>query len=131
MTEYLKPFISEIDEAHQITHLCVPNIGNCGINQTLIDELKYEYDIKITIVPFNSELFHQNCTNGVYVLIDCLDEHNIMENIGRIQRCLCRELIKYKKLNPSELPKCRKGDDMVCENVNKGSVMWTLVFIMY
>ncbi len=51
-----------------------------------------------------------------------------MENIGRIQRCLCRELIKYKKLNPSELLKCRKGA-IECETALMGRVVWTLSYI--
>ena len=33
MTEYLKPFILAIDEEHQITHLCIPDIGAECINR--------------------------------------------------------------------------------------------------
>jgi hypothetical protein len=110
MIAYLKPFITSIDESHQITHLCVPNIGPECITQELIMELKDAYGITITIVPFNSSLFPPNCTNGIYLLIDCLYEHNILLNIGRIQRQIKEELIKYKKLNPPTQPKCRKDE---------------------
>ena len=96
MTEYLKPFILAIDEEHQITHLCIPDIGAECITHELIAELKDEYGINITIVPFDSSLFPPNISNGIYLLIDCLDEHNIILNIGRIQRQIKEELIKYK-----------------------------------
>jgi hypothetical protein len=112
MTEYLKPFILAIDEEHQITHLCIPDIGAECITHELIAELKDEYGINITIVPFDSSLFPPNISNGIYLLIDCMDEHNIILNIGRIQRKIKEALIKYKKLNPPCLPKCRKGDDI-------------------
>ena len=129
MSEYLKPFIESIDETHQITHLCVPDIDTNCMTQVLINELKDEYGITITIVPFNADLFPQKCTNGVYLLIDCLNEWNIMKNIGRIQRCFRRELNKYKKINPPSLPKCRKDKTIKCETSLIGDVVWTLSYI--
>ena len=129
MSEYLKPFIESIDKTHQITHLCVPDIGTECMTQVLINELKDEYGITITIVPFNSDLFPPTCKNGVYLLIDCLNDWNIMVNIGRIQRCFGRELTKYKKINPPSLPKCRKDETINCETALMGQVIWTLSYI--
>ena len=86
-------------------------------NSRITKELKDNYGITINIVPFDSSLFPPNCTNGIYLIIDCINDHNILLNIGRIQRQIKEELIKYKKLNPPFLPKCRKGDDILCETV--------------
>ena len=92
--------------------------------------LKDAYGINITIVPFDSSLFPQDTSNGLYLLIDCINDHNIILNIGRIQRQIKEELIKYKKLNSPALPKCRKDETNECETALENvSVGWTLSYI--
>jgi len=107
MTEYLKPFIATINEAHQITHLCVPDIGTECVTQELKTELKDSHGINITTVPFDSCLFPPNTSNGLYLLIDCLNKHKIMSKVVIIQHKIKEELY----------------------NIRKGSVIWTLSLI--
>jgi hypothetical protein len=114
MTEYLKPFISAIDEAHQITHLCVPYLGEECISEELKKMLKDNYSINITIVPFDSSLFPQDTSNGLYLLIDCMNQHRIMATVGRIQNRIGLALTHYKK---NEGKKCLY------------KVIWTLLFL--
>jgi len=117
MTEYLKPFIDTINELHQINHLCVPDIGTECVTHELKKELKEAYGINITIVPFDSILFPPNTSNGLYLLIDCMDTHKIMSNVGKIQQKIKDALLKYNSRDDSK------------PNVPNGSVIWNLSFL--
>jgi hypothetical protein len=111
ITEYLKPFIATINKVHQITHVCVPDIGGYCITDELKTELKEDYGINITTVPFDSCLFPPNTSNGLYLLIDCMYKHKIMSTVGKIQQQI-----------KAELYNSRKGS-------TRGSVMWALSFV--
>ena len=61
--------------------------------------LKDAYSINITIVPFDSRLFQQDTSNGLYLLIDCIYKHKIMWNVGKIQNHIRISMTNKKKCN--------------------------------
>jgi len=99
-TEYLQPFIDSINQTNQITHLCIKNIDSNCITQEFIDFIKNEFDITITLIPFNPILFENEndedytksgsdsptkLAKGLYILLDSSNVHNIMKYICIIQ----------------------------------------------
>ena len=108
--EYLKPYIDGINVSHQITHLCVPELSSKCITEEFITNIKDKFGIYITIVPFDKVLFPYEVYDGIYLLIDCMTFHKIMEGIGTIQRHIKENFCEYKKLNPQPPQKCRKSD---------------------
>ena len=114
--EYLSQFVDSINQSHQITHLCVPYISSKYITNAFIDYVKTNYNINITVIPFNVLLFkdlHENNSacelffstssnepynikDGLYILIDSNDPHIIMKYIGIIQNHINNGLKEYK-----------------------------------
>jgi hypothetical protein len=84
--EYLKPHIDGINVLHQITHLYVPELSSTCITEEFVNNIKDEFGIHITIVPFDKVLFPSEVYDGLYLLIDCMYSLKIREGIGTIQR---------------------------------------------
>tara|TARA_B110001469_G_C9372089_1_gene193793 strand:+ start:91 stop:510 length:420 start_codon:yes stop_codon:yes gene_type:complete len=108
-TEYIAPFMDTLNQSNQITHVCVPHISSNYINSTFIDNVKINFNINITVIPFNPLLFndlHENnhaCSttqsyikDGLYILIDSNDPYTIIKHIGKIQRHINIYLKEYK-----------------------------------
>jgi hypothetical protein len=85
-TEYLDPYIDDIDVSHQITHLCVPELSSKCISEEFVTNIKDTFGIHITIVPFDKILFQSGIYDGIYLLIDCIDDFQIIKGIETIQR---------------------------------------------
>jgi len=111
-TEYMSPFMDAINKTHQITHVCVPHISSNYINPTFIHHVKTNFNIDITVIPFNPLLFnvlHENnhsCSetqsvinDGLYILIDSIDPYIIFKYIGKIQKHINIALKEYKSNN--------------------------------
>jgi hypothetical protein len=124
-TEYMDPFMDTINQSHQITHVCVPHISSNYINPTFIDNVKTNFNINITVIPFNPLLFnelHENnhaCSNtqsdikdGLYILIDSNDPYIIIKHIGKIQKHINTALKEYKSNDEKTSWTCHYLDDI-------------------
>jgi len=113
---YLKPYIDKINKEHQITHVCVPKmVSSEYITQEFIDDIYIKYGLQINVIPFSPILFErihedwtdedyttEGLTDGLYVLIDTMNEFNLMKYIGIIQRKINIAIDDYKKINNIE-----------------------------
>jgi len=123
-TEYMAPFIDTINQSYQITHICVPHISSNYINSTFIDNVKINFNIDITVIPFNPLLFndlHENnhaCSttqseikDGLYILLYSNDTFSIIKHIGKIQRHINIALKEYKLKDEITSWTCHYLDD--------------------
>ena len=113
---YLKPYIDKINKEHQITHVCVPKmVSSEYITDTFIVNIKTLYGLNITVVQFDPILFKRihedwtdedyttdDLTDGLYILIDTMNEFNLMKYIRIIQRKINIAIDDYKKINNIE-----------------------------
>jgi len=123
-TEYMAPFMDTINQSHQITHICVPHISSNYINPTFIDYIKINFNINITVIPFNPLLFydlHENnhdCSaiqshinDGLYILIDSNDPYTIINHFRKIQKHINTALKEYKSKDEITSWTCHYLDD--------------------
>ena len=122
--EYIHQFIDTINQSHQITHICVPHISSNYINPIFIDNVKINFNIDITVIPFNPILFndlHENnnacyatqsvINDGLYIIINSNDPYIIMKHIGKIQKHINIGLTEYKSNNEITSWTCHYLDD--------------------